>query len=391
MKRLLILDDDPSILGLLARALKRPGLEIITCRELEAAEAVLESLRVDLMMTDLCLSPLGGLDGIRLLKHLAANFPGMHLVVVSGNAGEQVRDLCRRTGTPGVFAKPVDLELLRRHVTERLGPEIPGPVSPPAGSMADVEELDAFLASGSIRAVLQPIVPLGHGDAREPLGYESLARGPAGSLLANPELLFAYAARKDRLYETDLLCIRAALEEARWLPPGTRFFLNVQPRSLAHPGFAETLSGTVRAAGHALDSIILELTEQQTILNQAAFAATLADLRERGFRVALDDYGVGYSNLQLLEQLQPDYLKISGHFCRELPLFRSKQLIVASTARLAAGMGIPTIIEQVETEEERDLARKLGVNFAQGYFYARPAPGLEFRHAGALQAAASPK
>jgi len=391
MKRLLILDDDRAVLGLLARAVRRPGLDVITCRELEAAEAVLDSLPVDLMMTDLCVSPLGGLDGVRLLKHLATNFPGMRLVVVSGNADGQVLDLCRKTGSTAVFTKPVDLDLLRRHVIGQLGIEPPGPEALPPGRLADMEELDAYLASGSIRAVLQPIVPLGSRDASEPHAYESLARGPAGSLLANPELLFAYAARRDRLYETDLLCIRAALAEAQWLPPGTRFFLNVQPRSLTHPGFADTLSKTVRAGGHALDRVVLELVEQQTILNHAAFASTLAELRGRGFRVALDDYGVGYSNLQLLEQLQPDYLKISGHFCRELHRFRSKQLIVASTARLAAGLGIPTIIEQVETAEERDLARSLGVNFAQGYFYARPAPGRDFRQAGALQAAAASK
>lgn len=384
MKRLLLLDDDAVILGLLSRAVQRPGLEIITCRELEAAEAVLDSLPVDLMMTDLCLSPLGGLDGVRLLKHLAANFPAMSLVVVSGNADGQVLDLCRRTGNTAVFTKPVDLDLLRRHVALQLGPDDSPLDRRPLSRVADLEELDPFLASGSVRAVLQPIVPLGCAAQPEAHGYESLARGPEGSLLRNPELLFAYAARKDRLYETDFLCIRAALAEASWLPPGTRFFLNVQPRSLARPGFAATLSETVRAAGHAFDRVVLELTEQQTILNQPAFASTLADLRARGFRVALDDYGVGYSNLQLLDQLHPDYLKISGHFCRDLPLCRGKQVIVASTARMAASLDIPTIIEQVETPEEGDCARELGVNYGQGYLFARPAPGREFLPAPAL-------
>ncbi len=374
MKRLLILDDDATVLGLLSHALARPGLEVITCRELEAAEAVLESLPVDLMMTDLCVSPLGGLEGVRLLKHLSANFPGMRLVVVSGNVEDSVRDLCHRTGIAAFFTKPVELELLRREVAGLLGPQEAGPCA----RRSDLEELDGFLASASIRAVLQPIVPLGGG---APHGYEGLARGPEGSLLRNPELLFAYAARKDRLYETDLLCIRAALAEAAWMPPGTRFFLNVQPRSLTRPGFAATLSGIVREAGHGLDRIVLELTEQQTILNQAAFAATLADLRDRGFRVALDDYGVGYSNLQLLEKLQPDYLKISGHFCQDLHLSRSRQMIVGSTATLAAGLGIPTILEHVETAEERDRARELGVTFAQGYLYGRPAPARDLRAA----------
>jgi EAL domain-containing protein (putative c-di-GMP-specific phosphodiesterase class I) len=370
MKRLLILDDDPVILGLLSRALRRPGVELITCRELEAAEAVLGSLPVDLMMADLCLSPLGGLEGVRLLKHLAANFPAMQLVVVSGNVDPPVVELCRRTANAAVFPKPVDLDRLRDHLAEHLAPE---PGSP--ASAVDVEELDGVLDSGAVRAVLQPIVPLAGGAAH---GYESLARGPESSLLRNPEILFAYAARKDRLYETDALCIRAALEESRWLGPETPLFINVQPRSLTRPGFAGTLARTVEEAGRSPRRVILELTEQQTILNQPAFASALADLRGRGFRVALDDYGVGYSNLQLLEQLHPDYLKIDGHFCRELPRYRSKQVIVGSTARMAASLGIPTIIEHVETAEESDCARALGVNFGQGYLFAKPAPGRSF-------------
>ncbi len=389
MKRILVLDDDPTLLPIMTATLRGPGVEVITCRELEAAEAVLDSLPVDLMVTDLCVSPLGGLDGVRLIKHLSTHFPEMRLVVVSGQTDPDVVGLCRRTAQAAFFPKPANLPALRGHVWESLWPD-----GPPAGGQeeraADLEELDAFLARGAVRALFQPILPLGTDDAASPpLGYESLARGPQGSLLQNPEILFAYAARKERLYETDALCLRAALEESSGLPPGSCLFLNVQPRSLSRPGFSDALARQVEAAGCSTRRVVLELTEQQTILNHAAFAAALGALRRRGFRIALDDYGTGTSNLQLLDQLRPDYLKISGHFCRGLNVYRSKQVIVAHTARMASGLGIPTILEQVETPEERDEARRLGVAFGQGYLFARPAPARDFRAAPARPVAAS--
>jgi EAL domain-containing protein (putative c-di-GMP-specific phosphodiesterase class I) len=215
-----------------------------------------------------------------------------------------------------------------------------------------VELLEEFLAAKTIRAVLQPVVKLGGGSSFEMFGVEGLARGPQSSILGSPSFLLAYAARKELLFEADMICIRAALTEVRHLTSPVTTFLNVQPPSLTNPEFTTRLCDEVLNAGLETQSIVLELTEQQTIVNPRAFASTLHRLRDRGFRIALDDFGEGSSNLNLFQDLRPDFLKISGTFCRNLAHDKFQQIIAA-------------------------VLQGLGINYAQGYFFLRPLPGRE--------------
>jgi EAL domain-containing protein (putative c-di-GMP-specific phosphodiesterase class I) len=154
-------------------------------------------------------------------------------------------------------------------------------------------------------------------------------------------------------------------------------FLNVQPRSLTNPDFTARLCDEVRASGIHEETIVLELTEQQTIVNPAAFAATLLRLRERGFKIALDDFGEGSSNLNLFQDLRPEFLKISGTFCRGLAHDPFKQIIVQSTAEMATRVGTRTVMEAVETAEDAKMLSLLGIDYAQGYFFQRPLPSRE--------------
>jgi EAL domain-containing protein (putative c-di-GMP-specific phosphodiesterase class I) len=133
----------------------------------------------------------------------------------------------------------------------------------------------------------------------------------------------------------------------------------------------------VRAAGLAEKDIVLELTEQQTILNPRAFATTLQKLRERGFRIALDDFGEGSSNLNLFQDLRPDFLKISGTFCRNLARDPFKQIVVQSTAEMAARAGTATVMEAVETAEDAEMLRLLGIDYGQGHYFSAPLPGRD--------------
>ncbi|HXX93380.1 MAG TPA: EAL domain-containing response regulator, partial [Planctomycetota bacterium] len=313
LRRVLILDDDSTTLLILSNTLQAQGLEVIACREIEAAEAILDHSRMDVVITDLCLSPMGGLDGTRLVRHVSTHYPEIDLFVMSSHVTEEVHRLMVAFGATAVLEKPVDPKILAMQVVRgQRGPSI----SAPQGVVYDVETLDDFLQGNPIFAVLQPIHSLGEGMAVH--GVESLARAPRESLLRNPELLFGYASRKERLYETDMICVRAALLEAVHLGPGPSLFINIQPRSLTKPDFADRVSRMVQEAGFKPTDIVFELTEQETILNPRAFHATLEVIRRRGFRVALDDYGIGLSNLRFLMDHGPEYVKISGHFCRNI-------------------------------------------------------------------------
>ncbi|HWN43778.1 MAG TPA: EAL domain-containing protein, partial [Thermoanaerobaculia bacterium] len=167
-------------------------------------------------------------------------------------------------------------------------------------------------------------------------------------------------------------------------------FLNVQPRSLTNPDFTARLCDEVHQSGLEERTIVMELTEQQTIVNPRAFASTLQRLRDCGFRIALDDFGEGSSNLNLFQDLRPDFLKISGTFCRGLAQDSFKQIIVQSTAEMAMRAGTATIMEAVETADDAQVLRRLGIDYAQGYFFLKPLPGRDLAQAlqvGLLHAA----
>jgi len=361
---------------MLAACLRMPGLHLTTCLEIEAAEALLTCSRFDIVVTDLSVSRLGGLDGMRLVRFVTANFPDTAVYVLSGYVDQAVRELCAVLGVTAVLEKAEGLAQLRNLLIGRLVAS--GDTTGETAEVQQVGLLEDFLVTGNIHSVLQPVVRLREGGAPfEVFGVEALARGPSTSVLGSPALLLAYAAQKELLFEADMICIRAGLVEVRHLNDPVTVFLNVQPRSLTNPEFTEKLCAAVREAGLEEKTIVLELTEQQTIVNPRAFAATLQRLRERGFRIALDDFGEGSSNLNLFQDLHPDFLKISGTFCRNLAHDHFKQIIVQSTAEMAARAGTATVMEAVETAEDAEVLRVLGIDYAQGYFFLPPLPGRE--------------
>jgi EAL domain-containing protein (putative c-di-GMP-specific phosphodiesterase class I) len=376
--QVLILDDESMVVDTLAVWLRMPGVHLTTCLEIEAAEALLSTFRFDLVVTDLSVSELGGLEGMRLIRFVTTNFPDTTVYVLSGYVDESVRSLCSVLGVTAVLEKPEGLSQLRTLLLEHRASQTNGALITGDGEVQQVERLEEFLQTDTIRSVLQPVIKLKDGGAPfEVFGVEGLARGTTGSVLGNPSFLLAYAARKELLFEADMICIRAALHEVSLLGHPLTTFLNVQPRSLTNPELTTKLCAAVAAAGLDERSIVLELTEQQTIVNPRAFATTLQKLRDRGFRIALDDFGEGSSNLNLFQDLRPDYLKISGTFCRNLAQDPFKQIIVQSTAEMAARAGTATIMEAVETAEEAEVLRHLGIDYAQGYFFLKPLPGRE--------------
>jgi EAL domain-containing protein (putative c-di-GMP-specific phosphodiesterase class I)/ActR/RegA family two-component response regulator len=376
------------VVDMLAACLRRPGIHLTTCLEIEAATALLSSFRFDVVVTDLSVSQLGGLEGMRLIRFVTTNFPDTAVYVLSGYVDENVRSLCSMLGVTAVLEKPEGLSQLRTLLLERRDA---APVATIAGDgfepdepdeVQQVELLEEFLATNTIRAVLQPIVTILDGSAPfEVFGVEGLARGPANSVLGSPAFLLAYAARKELLFEADMICIRASLTEVIELSIPVTTFLNVQPRSLTNPEFTSRLCDEVQGVGLDERSIVLELTEQQTIVNPRAFASTLQKLRERGFRIALDDFGEGSSNLNLFQDLRPDFLKISGTFCRGLNQDPFKRIIVQSTAEMSRRAGTMTIMEAVETADDAEALRSLGIDYAQGYFFLKPIPGRDLAQA----------
>ncbi len=117
--RVLILDDESIVVDTLAACLRLPGIELTTCMEIEAAEALLRCFRFDVVITDLSVSQLGGLDGMRLVRFVTANFPDTAVYVLSGYVDQAVRDLCSVLGVTAVLEKSEGLTRLRGYLLDR--------------------------------------------------------------------------------------------------------------------------------------------------------------------------------------------------------------------------------------------------------------------------------
>lgn len=171
MKSVLLLDDEPAVLRLIADAFSRAGLEVWACREIEAAWALLEHRLFDAVVTDLQVSELGGLEGIRLIRHVRVNYPESVTIAVTGLASDEVRSFTSRLGCR-LFEKPVDLDTLCGILKGGLDP------AGSNGRVHAVEPLEALLDSGAVRSVLQPIVDLSV--SGRPFGVHAVASRPSG-------------------------------------------------------------------------------------------------------------------------------------------------------------------------------------------------------------------
>lgn len=349
LQRIVLVIKDRNVSRKLAEIMSQENLEIVTCDEPEAVEALLSQGPIHILIIDLPI-------GLQVVQHVATNFPDTVLVGLAEGCDQFI---CSQAEKSGV-----------QIILERLELDMP-PETKKTGRIQHFERLEDFLAKYQVASLLQPIVNL----KNEPiytLGLESLARAPKDLPLWNPETLFAYAARKEHLLETDLFCIRAAFKEAKQIPGLNKLFINLRPRSVTHPQFVKQLLKLTQEAQFRPEQIVFELTEQQSILNLRTFLENLETLKNMGFEIALDDFGTGFANLQWLYDLKPSYLKIAGVFCRDLQSDSTKQVLLSATTGIAHKLDIKTILENIETGSELEAAKTMGIDFGQGYYFCRP-------------------
>jgi EAL domain-containing protein (putative c-di-GMP-specific phosphodiesterase class I) len=150
--------------------------------------------------------------------------------------------------------------------------------------------------------------------------------------------------------------------------------VNVSAKSVTDPTLPEYLSRELANAGIDGHGLCVEVTETAAIVNldrAKRFAHALAEL---GCEFALDDFGAGFASFYYLKHMAFDFIKIDGEFIRDLAESRVNQLVVRSVVAIARGMGKRTIAESVEAEDSLALLRSYGVDYAQGFYLAKPQP-----------------
>ncbi|OGP16279.1 MAG: hypothetical protein A2V21_312080 [Deltaproteobacteria bacterium GWC2_55_46] len=206
--------------------------------------------------------------------------------------------------------------------------------------------------------------------------YESLARmrDEDGSILL-PGAFIEVAERFDIIGAVDKQIIRKTLElmsaEGR---KGKTFSINLSGKDLMDDEFPLFIRSAISKTGADPDRIVFEITETAAVIDIERAAKFVKALKSIGCRFSLDDFGVGFTSFTYLKELDVDYIKIDGTFIRDLGHNRNNQLFVKAIADVARGMGIKSVAEFVESEETLKIIKKLGVDYAQGYFIGKPEP-----------------
>jgi EAL domain-containing protein (putative c-di-GMP-specific phosphodiesterase class I) len=215
-----------------------------------------------------------------------------------------------------------------------------------------------------LRMVFQPICKLADGVI---VGAEALARF-SGRPSRPPDQWFAEAKEVGLLRELELLAIRQALAQLPELGDDLYLTLNASPAVVAAKQFQKIV------ADEASNRIVVEVTEHAPIVDYDRFNTTLAGLRTLGARVAIDDAGAGFASLRHILMLGPEFIKLDQTLIEDLPTDRSRQALAAGLISFAQKAQSTIIAEGIEAQDEVDALRELGVEYGQGFFFARPGP-----------------
>lgn len=150
--------------------------------------------------------------------------------------------------------------------------------------------------------------------------------------------------------------------------------INLSGQSLSDERFMDFLVNEIESSGVSPDILVFEITETAVIANLCNASKLITTLREMGCRFALDDFGVGLSSFGYLKNLAVDYLKLDGCFVKNMVRDNIDRAMVGAINQIGHTMNIKTIAEFVEDQETLEAVRKVGVDYAQGYFIAKPAP-----------------
>jgi len=223
----------------------------------------------------------------------------------------------------------------------------------------------------SLTSHFQPIVDMKDNTI---YGYETLARGVReDGTLVYPNELFHKSQRNDLNFKLDRLCRESSLKTAATKKVHQKVFINFIPTSIYDPEFC--LNSTVKWANQLEfdpSQIVFEVVETEFVKDQKHLKKILEYYRSKGFQIALDDVGEGYSSLNMLIELKPDIIKIDRNIIDGIDKNELKQSVYRALFNLAKEHDITVLAEGVETKGELQTINSIGVDLVQGYYFAKP-------------------
>jgi len=228
-----------------------------------------------------------------------------------------------------------------------------------------------ILNNESLTSYFQPIITASD---RSIYGYEALIRGvkSTGELMY-PDELFSKSTRNDCNFLLDRLCRESALKTAAVKKIHQHVFINFLPTSIYDPEFC--LKSTIKWANQLEfdpKNIVFEVVETESAKDQEHLKSILQYYRNQGYKIALDDVGEGYSNLNLFIDLRPDIIKVDRNIIQNIHKDSFKQSIYKALSTISKDNGIAILAEGIETPYELEVIEELGVDYMQGYYFCKP-------------------
>ena len=346
--RVLLVDDEIRVVEALQRSLHNAPFEVAVATSGEEALRALEHGPIDVIVSD---EQMPDLLGTELLAAVRERSPRTMRVMLTGDP--RLESAVRAINVAGVFRylqKPCHADELRRCIDEALC------AAPGAAARQSLEP-----ALAELWLAAQPIVSPGD---RRIHAYELLVRSRSREL-PHPGALFEAAERCDRVADLEGRILELAGEVAIRAPEGSLVFVNLHPSTLHRPALLDPLVATA-------SRVVLEITERAGLSD--AMLDGVADLRGRGFRIAVDDLGAGYAGLTYVARMRPDVVKLDMGLVQGITDSRVHATLVSAMIVACQTLGIAVVGEGVEKASTRDKLIELGCSLQQGYLYARPAP-----------------
>jgi EAL domain-containing protein (putative c-di-GMP-specific phosphodiesterase class I)/ActR/RegA family two-component response regulator len=373
--RVLLVDDDASVRRDYSRALRRGGWEVDTAQD--GREAI-DSLSVEggpvygVIVSDIAMP---GISGLQFLREVRKHNLDVPVVLMTGSPDLDTAVEAVEYGAFRYLIKPIALAALTGAVKSammmyrlgRLKREALEAIGAEGKKLGDRLALETRFESALGRLFLeyQPIV---NWPERRVFGYEALLRSHEPALATPTDLLDA-AERLKRVHALGRAVRSEVAQAAERAPEGVLLFVNLHPLDLQDDQLCSASSPLAPWASR----VVLEITERWPLDGVKGLAHSIAQLREIGFRIALDDLGAGYAGLNTFTRLEPDFVKLDRALVSGVDASARKRSVVRSMLRLCGDeLGIQVIGEGVETVDERDALGLDGCALLQGYLFARP-------------------
>jgi EAL domain-containing protein (putative c-di-GMP-specific phosphodiesterase class I)/CheY-like chemotaxis protein len=370
LPRLLLVEDDDALRAALTRSL-RHRFEVTALADASTAAAQLREARFDVVLSDVFLQGMTGIDLLRTVRAYDLDVP---VILMTGlpeiDGAIEAMDLgaltyIRKPFSPAVLDAALD-RALKLSALARAKRDV---VDAGLGGSHVSSERAALMASferalDSLWIAFQPIVD---GRTRRTVGFEALMRSREPTM-PSPAAILDAAEKLGRVNDVGR-CVRARTARAfESAPRDALLFVNLHAADLLDADLLDERAPLTKLA----DRVVLEITERAAIADIGDARDRTAELRRRGFRIAIDDLGAGYAGLTSFAAFEPEIVKLDMSLVHGVEESQVKRLLVARIASVCRDLQMHVVAEGIESDEELSCMLDLGCEYLQGYLLGRP-------------------